>query len=155
MMNQRFEKITVINSNPATVWLALTQPRLMKQWMGEPEMEIDVQTNWKLHSPITIRGFHHIWFENKGIVLQYEENKTLAYSHLSSVSRLEDTTDNYSIIKFVLTQLKGKTELTLTVDNFPTDTIYKHLCFYWRATTEKIKAVVEKQVEALPPTGAL
>jgi uncharacterized protein YndB with AHSA1/START domain len=151
-MNQRFEKTTLIASDAVTVWQALTQPHLMKQWMGEPEMNIEVQTDWGMNSPIIIKGFHHARFENKGMVLEFEENKKLAYTHLSSMSRLEDIPVNYSVIQFELKPAEGKTELVLVIENFPTETIYHHLCFYWRGTAEKIKAFVENQVKTQAST---
>lgn len=32
----------MINSVPAKVWTTLTAPGLMTQWMGDPEMKIEV-----------------------------------------------------------------------------------------------------------------
>lgn len=145
-MNQRFEKTVEIDSEDRKIWQVLTEPALMKQWMGDREMNLEINTDWRLHGPITISGVHHARFENKGTIIAYEENKTLAYTHLSSVSRLEDKAANYSIIKFNLTPAGEKTSLTLTIENFPTETIYKHLCFYWRTTMEKIKALVEEKI---------
>jgi hypothetical protein len=46
------------------VWPTLTDPDLMKQWMGEPTMEIEITTDWKIGNPIIITGFHPIKFEN-------------------------------------------------------------------------------------------
>jgi hypothetical protein len=44
-------------------------------------------------------------FENKGIILKYLKERILSYSHLSSVSRLPDNIENYTVIEFVLTPL--------------------------------------------------
>ena len=115
--------------------------------MGEPEMKVEVLTDWKINSPIFIRGFHHVQFENKGIVLQYEKGKMLSYSHLSSVSRLPNKPENYSILEFILTPVDKNTQLTLNITNFPTEIIRKHLEFYWRTTIITIKKSVEKQVD--------
>lgn len=71
--------------------------------MGEPEMKLEIETTWEINSPIFIRGFHHIKFENKGIVLKYQPERMLRYTHLSSVSRLPDKIENYSALEFVLT----------------------------------------------------
>ena len=40
-----------------------------------------------------------------------------------------------------------QTQLTATIENFPTETIRKHLGFYWRATIVMIKKAVEIQVD--------
>jgi hypothetical protein len=111
--------------------------------MGEPEMQIEIETNWKLNSPIIIRGYHHVRFENRGVVLEFEKDKRLCYTHLSSVSRLPDIPENYSKLLFTLKEGPTATELTVTVENFPTESIQKHLEFYWRGTLTRIKAVAE------------
>jgi uncharacterized protein YndB with AHSA1/START domain len=146
-MKDKFSTAVTINSEPVKVWTTLTDLELMRQWLGEPEMKIEVQTDWKINTTIFIRGFHHIKFENKGIVLQYDRVKKLSYSHLSSISRLPDKPENYSILEFVLTPIDKQTLLTLNISNFPTETIRKHLEFYWRTTIVAIKKRVENQAE--------
>lgn len=47
----------------------------MTQWLGTPEMKIEVETDRKINSAIIIRGFHHIRFENKGMILEYDRKK--------------------------------------------------------------------------------
>lgn len=143
----QFEKTIQIQAHDSTVWNTLTDPKLMKQWMGESEMDIDIQTDWRINSPIVISGFHHAKFENKGIVLQYEPNRKLMYTHFSSLSRLPDKPENHSIIEFTLTPLENQTSLTLTISNFPTETIFKHLEFYWRTSLEMLKTFIEKQTD--------
>lgn len=142
-MPDKFSVNVTINSEPAAVWLALTDPELMIKWMGDPEMEIEVRTDWGINTPILIRGFHHVKFENKGIVLKYEREKRLSYTHLSSISRLPDRQENYSILEFILTPAANQTMLTVNIENFPTESIRKHLEFYWRATIVIIKENVE------------
>lgn len=146
-MNQRFGKTVIVNANPATVWNTLTNVKLVKQWMGDEEMKLEIETTWKINSPFTTRGFHHVKFENNGIILQYEPNRILQYTHLNSVSRLEDKPENYSLISFELKPEKHQTILILTIENFPTETIYRHLSFYWMGTIEKIKIITEQQGE--------
>ena len=114
--------------------------------MADPEIKIEIHTNWKINEGILIRGFHHLRFENKGIVLSYDKEKKLSYSHLSSLSRLPDKPENYSILEFVLTPVDKQTLLTLFITNFPTETIRKHLEFYWRGTMVKIKKAAEAQM---------
>lgn len=146
-MIPQFEKTVIIHSSTANVWNTLTDFKLMKQWMDEAEMELEIKTDWKVNSPIVFSGFHHLKFENRGIVLQFEPKTILQYTHLRSLSRLEDKAENYSSIKFELKPAQDHTELKLTIENFPSEAIYKHLCFYWRATIEKIKLFTEQQVE--------
>jgi len=133
-----------VNGDPAKVWAALTDQGLIPQWMGDAEMNIRVNTSWKIGSPIIISGFYHTLFENKGTVLRYDEPKHLSYTHLSSVSELDDQPANYSIIQFLLKPELGQTVLTINIENFPSPIIRKHLEFYWRTTLFTIKDFVEK-----------
>jgi uncharacterized protein YndB with AHSA1/START domain len=134
-----------IGAPPAAVWEALTTPELMKQWMGEPEMDVAVETDWVVGGPIRVTGFHHARFENRGTVLRFEPNQELRYSHLDSVSRLPDVPENYSVIDFRLTPVEGGTSLTVTLSGFPTESILKHLEFYWRGTIGVFKKFVERR----------
>lgn len=108
-------------------------------------MKLEVHSTWRPKSPIIISGFHYTRFENKGTVLVFEPNKTLKYTHLSSLSRLADQDENYSILEFILMTEGNQTRLSLTITNFPTETIFRHLDFYWNTTMVMIKDVLEKQ----------
>lgn len=142
-MFDEFYTTVTINAPPAEVWSALTVPERMTKWMGDPEMGLEVHASWGIETPILVRGFHHTKFENKGIVLKYERERRLSYTHLSSVSRLPDKQENYSVLEFLLTPIENHTLLSLTIENFPTETIRKHLEFYWRTTMLTIKENVE------------
>jgi len=144
-MNKKVEKTVSINTSHSKVWEYLTDPNLMKKWMGEPEMNIEIITDWVVGNPILIKGFHHIEFENKGTILQFNPHKIVQYSHLSSISRLPDTRENYAIITFLLTPNEKQTLLTVKIENFPTESIYKHLDFYWHGTTTILKKIIEQE----------
>ena len=133
--SQTVNKTITIDAPASKVWDTLTNPELMKQWMAETD--IDILTDWKVGHPFVIRGnLHGINFENTGIVLQFEPEKVLQYSHLSSLSRLPDRPESFSVIEFRLAPSEQQTALTLTLSRFPTESIYKHLAFYWNVTLE-------------------
>lgn len=141
--NEIFKKAVTIQASAPEVWETLTTPVLMKKWMFETD--IDVITDWKTGSPVIIRGdLHGIYFENNGTVLAFEQGEKLQYNHLSSLSKLPDELENYSIIEFILSPIENQTILTLTVSNFPTEEIYRHLAFYWNVTLEILKKQIEK-----------
>ncbi len=141
---QTYSKTIDINASTSTVWNALTKPAIMQKWMAEAD--IDILTDWQVGAPFIIRGsLHGIKFENRGTVLQFEPEKLLCYTHLSSISRLRDVSESYSVLTFELAPLKGQTALTLTVSNFPTETIYKHFAFYWNVTLGILKKQIEQQ----------
>lgn len=151
-MTGEFSTAVIIEAAPEQVWAILTDTRLMPQWMGTPEMKISVQTSWKINTPLLIRGFLYSDFENKGIVLQYDKYKKLSYSHLSSVSRLTDTAENYTILEFILAPYEPGTRLTLRMTNFPTEVIQRHLEFYWRTAIVLIKRNAEKDNPGIKTT---
>lgn len=142
-MSYQIERTITINAPTSTVWDTLTQPSLMKQWMGGDDYRLNIQTNWQINGPVTITGFHHLPFENKGTVLQFDPGKIVSYTHLSSLSRLPDALENYVVITFQLATINDQTALTLTINNFPTETIYRHLDFYWRTTIVMLKKFIE------------
>lgn len=134
-----------IHAAPAAVWKALTDPALMKQWMSETEIEII--TTWEVGSPVIIRGdWYKTGFRNTGKVLRSEQEQVLCYSHLSSLSRLPDLAENYTILEFRLTPEGDETLLEVILSNFPTEAIYRHLAFYWNVAPALLKKLVEQKV---------
>ncbi len=143
-MSDSFSTSTIINTSPTKVWQTLTNTELMIQWLGGPEMEIEVHTNWQVNSPIIIKGFHHVKFVNKGVVIAFDNERKLSFTHLSSVSKLPDVPESYSILTFMLEPIRETSHLTLTIENFPTESIRKHLEFYWKTTVVTIKNKAEE-----------
>ena len=76
----------LIDASPEQIWDCLTKPDLMKLWMGDPELNLAIETDWTVQGPITIKGFHHVGFENKGVVEIFKKNRRLKYTSLSSIS---------------------------------------------------------------------
>jgi uncharacterized protein YndB with AHSA1/START domain len=132
----------IINAPVLKTWKALTEPELMKQWMSEEPL--DIITDWKVGGPILIKGnIHEVYFENTGRIVQFEQYKILSYEHLSSLSQLPDVPASYSVLEFELQALNQQTHLKLTLRNFPTESIYKHLKFYWETTVGILKKFTE------------
>jgi uncharacterized protein YndB with AHSA1/START domain len=137
------EKTVSVNSSLSEVWNYLTAPGLMKKLMGDTALNIEVVTDWRVGGPILIKLFHHTNIEVKGSILQFEPHRVLKYSQLASSSHLPESIENYSIIQFQLRPEKNETILTVRVENFPTETIYKHLNFYWQGTIVLLKKSIE------------
>lgn len=132
------------------VWESLTTPDLMKQWMLDTDMDMDIHTDWKIGSPIMMKGeMHGIPFENAGTILSYEPNKVLVYSHLSSLSQLPDSPENYCTLTFRLIPTGKETLLELSITNFPTYSIFAHMDFYWRTSLEILKSQLENPLSLI------
>jgi uncharacterized protein YndB with AHSA1/START domain len=145
----RISRTVTIRADPTAVWRALTDPVLVRQWAAEPELNLEVVTDWQVGSPIVVKGFHHGRFENRGTVLHFQPNALLQYTHLSSISRLPDRPENYTRIAFRLSPSDdGATSLNVELTNFPTESILRHFDFYWRVTIEVLKRFVETSVSS-------
>lgn len=141
------EKTVEIAAAPAQVWDVLTRPEHIVRWLAEPEVGATVQTSWEVGSPIVIRGHLYEPFEVRGTVLRVEPPTRLVYSHLSSLSRLPDLPENYAELDFQLSPLSdapSRTRLVLTIRGCATESIYRHLNFYFGPTL----AVLKRRVEA-------
>ena len=145
---QRIEKQVIIDAPRSVVWAALTDPTSIYQWMGGAELGLEISTDWTIGGPLLITGFHHVAFQNRGTILRCEPEQALCYTHRDSLSQLPDEPQNYSTLCFVLESVP-QTAVTLTIDNFPTEAIFKHLNFYWGTTLEVFKRFVEQR----PITG--
>lgn len=139
----RIEQTIFIAAPRPVVWQALTDPGAMRAWMGEPEMRIAMQADWRPGGTIVVSGLHHGAFRNTGTVLACVPATTLAYTHLSSVSGLPDLPEHHSVIAFDLMDADGGTTLRLVVEQFPTEIIFRHLNLYWRGTLDVFKTFVE------------
>lgn len=132
-----------IDAPAADVWDALTNPESMKRWMSDTD--IHVVTDRRVGGSFIVRGnLHGVDFENTGRVLRYEPERVFQYSHLSSISELPDEPASYSVVTFRLEPAGTQVLLTLELRNFPTESIYKHLLFYWSVTLEVLKRMVER-----------
>ncbi len=135
----------IVDAPVSTTWRVLTEPELMRQWMFEEPIEII--TDWQVGGPILIKGhIHDIYFENTGKVLQFQPNECLRYEHLSSLSKLPHEPGSYTTLDFKLQAVKDQTLLKISLENFPTESIYKHLKFYWETTL----GILKKFAEELP-----
>jgi uncharacterized protein YndB with AHSA1/START domain len=143
---QTIRKSVRVNASLNAVWGALTQPELMKNWMADSDIEI--VTTWEVGSPMVINvqeASYKTAFTNTGVVLRFLKNRVLEYSHLSSLSRLPDQAENYTLIRFTLQQEREYILLDLDLSNFPTESHYKHIDFYWTVTLEVLKRFLEER----------
>lgn len=131
-----------IQAAASRVWEAITDPGLMNQWMFETP--IDIITTWEPGTPMIMQAdWYKTGFTNTGTVLACEKERLLSYSHLSSLSRLPDSIENYTILTFQLTPIGNDTLLELRLNNFPTEAIYRHFAYYWRVAIVLLKKFVE------------
>ena len=130
-----------INAPAAKVWEALTKPDVIKQWF----FGVDTTTDWKVGSAIVHKGeFQGKPYEDKGKILAFEPQKRLSHSHWSSVSGLPDAPENYQNVTYSLTERDGKTELTITEVNLPSEEGKAMSEKSWKMVMEALKKLLEK-----------
>ena len=130
-----------INASPNTIWKALIVPKIAKEYFFGAE----IKTNWKKGSPIIFKGeYNGTTYEEKGILLNVEQNIQLKYSHWSHFDGLPDSPENYRIWTFDITEKNGRTYLTVSEDNIPTEKQRKRSDEFWSEVLLKIKRLAEK-----------
>lgn len=126
------------------VWGALTIPARMKEWMFDSELSITVGK--QAGTEIIINGsLHDEAFQNKGMITIFEPLKVFQYTSLSSLSKLEDKAENYSVLTFKLKEENHQTVLTFTQVNFPGEASFEHSNFYWGSALFMLKKYVEEK----------
>ena len=130
-----------LSAKASRVWEALTDPRLVKQYLFGTEMKAD----WKVGGTITYSG---IWegkpYVDRGTVLEIVPNRMLKSSYWSAFSGKEDTPENRLIVTYELSESGGKTTLSITTDNNPTQEGADHSAGNWNTVLQKLKELVEQ-----------
>jgi uncharacterized protein YndB with AHSA1/START domain len=141
-MNNTFvaKATSTINAPASRVWEALTKPDMIKQYLFGTK----VTTDWKVGSPITYEG---TWegkaYKDKGKVLQVEPGKLLVSTFWSSLSGAPDAPENYQTVRYELSAENGRTRLTVTQDNNPTQKDADHSAQNWNMVLEGMKKLLE------------
>jgi uncharacterized protein YndB with AHSA1/START domain len=124
----------------ASVWRALTEPQLVKQYFFGTELV----TSWTVGSPIVFRGeWEGAAYEDKGLVLAYEPERYLRYSYLSSWSELEDKPENYQHINYRTTATATGTKVTIEQEGIPTAEQRDHSALNWSGVLAELKRFLE------------
>ena len=90
------------------VWLALTDPGLVKQW----QYGSDLLTTWKVGTSIIFRNeWNGQIFEQRGTVIEFLPELRLKYSLFFPRPDLQDIPENYFFMTYELAQDDGTTLL--------------------------------------------
>src|SRR5690606_10134525 len=129
---------TVINAPIETVWDALTNPDIVKQYFFGSSQE----TDWQVGSPSLWTGsYEGTTYEDKGVVLEYIPLQKLSYSYLSSWAGLDDKPENYLLVTYEVRQVTDGTELTITQSNYDEEKA-KHSAENWEVVIDGMKKIL-------------
>lgn len=104
----------VIDAPKQKVWDVLTKPELVKSW----QYGSDLLTSWQVGTPIRfVTAMGTQVYEQWGEVLEVNQPDFIKYSLFAPRPGLEDKPENYFIMKYVLTDLNGKTKLDMIMED--------------------------------------
>ena len=130
-----------INAPAARVWQAITEPKLIKEYLFGTQ----VTTDWKVGSPITYKGeWQGKPYEDKGKVLQIVPQKLLVSTFWSALSGQPDVPENYNTIRYELSGSGNQTTLTISQDNNASQEEADHSAQNWEMVLQGMKKLLEK-----------
>ena len=132
---------TLIDAPIDKVWTALITPESIKQYM----FGTTVASEWREGSPITWKGeWEGKPYEDKGVILKLQPQRTLEYSHFSPLMGRPDKPENYHRVKIDLSRAGNQTRVDLAQDNNLTEEARAHSEKNWNMMLAALKDFLEK-----------
>jgi uncharacterized protein YndB with AHSA1/START domain len=129
-----------IDASPKRVWVALTDPVMIKRYM----FGSDVTSDWTVGSTITYAGeYEGKKYEDHGTILEIEPERLLRSTHFSPLGGKPDVPENYHEITYTLANQDGATRVELTQDNNGSAAEAEHSAANWQQMLDGLKSVVE------------
>ncbi|MDQ8011102.1 MAG: SRPBCC family protein [Flavobacterium nitrogenifigens] len=130
----------VLNAQVEKVWNVLTKSELVKQW----QYGSDLITDWKIGNEIRFRNeWEGQVFEQWGTVLEVIPNQKIKYSLFFPRPGLEDKSENYFIMTYVLTEEDQKTKLEIIQEDNRSGAVQEKPQGEENPILQALKAVVE------------
>lgn len=105
----------------------------------------NVVSDWKEGGQIVWKGeWQGKAYEDKGVILKIEPERVLQFSHLSPLSGLPDTPENYHTVTIELSGEGARTHVSLSQDNNPTEQVRGHSEKNWKMMLASLKKLLEK-----------
>ena len=130
-----------INAPKSEVWDALVTPEAIKEYM----FGTDVSSEWREGSGIVWKGeWQGKAYEDKGMILKYEPDRVLQYSHFSPLSGAPDVQENYHTVTIKLDGAGEHTRVVLTQDKNTSEEERAHSQKNWETMLQGLKSYVEE-----------
>lgn len=124
----------------AAVWIALTDPAQIEQYM----FGSIVETDWQPGSQITWSGeYDGQRYRDKGEIVTVDPPRLLEVTHFSPMSGADDVPENYHLLRYTLTPTAEGTQVVLAQDNNPDDDAATHARQNWQSMLAGLKRQVE------------
>ena len=133
---------TEIEATPDEVWKALTEPRLIEEYM----FGTHVETDWQPGSRIVWKGeYDGKRYEDKGEILDVQPGKRLELTHYSPLSGDEDRPENYHTVVYELEERGTTTRVALSQDGNADGEAAEHSRSNWEKVLSGLKQTVESR----------
>lgn len=141
MTKSYIAKAEIDVSAPASqVWKALTDPEVIAKYFFGSQ----VQTDWQPGSPIVWKGeYEGKRYEDKGEIVDVEENRLLRVTHFSPLTGQPDEPQNYHILTYTLDERGGSTQVSLSQDNNESEAEAERATANWATMLKGLKNIVE------------
>lgn len=137
--NHQTKYRTIVKAPIDKVWEALTDPSVVKKYFFGSNLE----TDWKVGSPLYFKGeYEGKTYQDKGIVQEFIPYESLSFSYLSNWSGLPDSSENYLLVSYKVSEVSGGTELIVTQSNYDEDKA-AHSEENWKTVIDGLKSIVE------------
>ena len=131
---------TTVDADPDRVWQAMTDPKLVAQYM----MGSEVASDWQPGSPITWSGeWQGKPYQDKGEVLQAEPGRLLEVTHYSPMTGADDVPENYHTVRYELSPSGDGTAVKLTQDGCDSAKQAEEFSRNWQGMLDGLKKVAE------------
>ena len=122
------------------VWRAITTPDLIEGWF----FGVQTRSDWGPGSDVVHSGeWEGRPYEDKGVILQIERPTLLEHTHWSPVSGRPDRPENYESVTYRLTERGGKTQITVSEGNLPSEDAKSMSEQGWRMALDALKQLCE------------
>jgi len=124
------------------VWDALTNPAIIKKYF----FGTNANSNWKVGGELTFTGeYQGKQYQDKGKILDMDENRLFKYTYWSSMSGKDDKPENYVEITYQLFPDGDMTTLRVTQEGIPNTEMREHSEQNWNMVLKNLKNLMEKQ----------
>ena len=131
---------TDIHASSEKVWDALINPAAIKQYM----FGTNAVSDWRVGSPIVWKGeWQGKAYEDKGMILQFEPEHLIQYSHFSPLSGMPDKPENYHNVTIELSAKGDQTHVALSQDNNASEEERGHSEELWGMMLTALKKFLE------------
>lgn len=129
-----------VNAPVKKVWHALVTPEEIKQYF----FGTDVVSEWREGSPIVWKGeWQGKAYEDKGVILKFEPERRLRYTHFSPLSGVPDVPENYHTVTIELSPAGAGTQVTLSQDKNASEEERAHSQQNWEMVLAGLKKLLE------------